>query len=68
MGKEKIKDRFVKVYSQGNGLTSAVVEIYVDRVTGVNYLFNHDGYAGGLTPLLDPNGRPIVTPLNDFDR
>ena len=46
----KKDERFEKVYSQGsmNG-----TEIWVDKVTGVNYLFHYSGYAGGLTPLLD---------------
>lgn len=57
-------DRFVKTYSQGNGFTSTQIDIYVDKVTGVNYLFRHDGYAGGLTPLLGRDGKPIVTPLD----
>lgn len=35
--------------------------IYVDKKTGVNYLFVRNGYAGGLTPLLDADGKPIVT-------
>jgi hypothetical protein len=35
--------------------------IIVDTVTGVNYLFVTRGYGGGLTPLLDANGKPIVT-------
>ena len=34
-------------------------KVIVDRETGVNYLFAWDGYAGGLTPLLDKDGRPI---------
>lgn len=42
--------RFEKIYSQG---TLNVVEIWVDRETGVNYMFHEAGYAGGLTPLLD---------------
>ena len=52
------KDRFEKLYSQGK-LT--VTEIWVDRQTGVNYLFHASGYAGGLTPLLDREGKPIIT-------
>lgn len=35
--------------------------IIVNTVTGVNYLFVTRGYGGGLTPLLDANGKPIVT-------
>ena len=54
------KDRFEKVYSQG-ALTGT--EIWVDKETGVNYLFHFSGYAGGLTPLLNKEGKPIVTPV-----
>lgn len=35
--------------------------IIVDTVTGVNYLFVTRGYGGGLTPLLNADGKPIVT-------
>ena len=34
--------------------------IYVDKETGVNYLFIASGYAGGLT-LLDAEGKPVIT-------
>ena len=51
-------DRFEKVSSQGK-LT--VTEIWRDTETGVLSLFHKDGYAGGLTPLLDRDGKPIVT-------
>lgn len=57
MAKEK---RFEKVYSQG---ALECIEILVDRETGVNYLFRQNGYAGGLTPLLDRDGKPVVTPI-----
>ncbi|MBR5562587.1 MAG: xylan 1,4-beta-xylosidase [Clostridia bacterium] len=59
MAKEK---RFEKVYSQG---ALETFEILVDRETGVNYLFRQNGYAGGLTPLLDRDGKPVVTPIYD---
>lgn len=52
-------NRFEKVYSQGLGGT----EIWLDKETGVNYLFHASGYAGGLTPLLDRDGKPVVTPV-----
>lgn len=35
--------------------------IIVDTETGVNYLFVHEGYSGGITPLLDRDGKPVVT-------
>lgn len=51
--------RFERVYHQG-GMTTT--EIWVDIQTGVNYLFHTSGYAGGLTPLLDAEGKPVVSP------
>jgi hypothetical protein len=59
MAKDK---RFEKVYSQG-GL--ACMEIWVDKETGVNYLYHQSGYSGGLTPLLDKDGNVVVTPQYD---
>lgn len=52
------KERFKKIYSEG---TLEGIQILVDLETGVNYLFRHSGYAGGLTPLLDENGNVVVT-------
>ena len=40
-------DRFEKVYSQG---TMNITEIWVDKETGVNYVFHVSGYAGGMPP------------------
>ena len=50
--------RFKKVYSQG---TIDVIEIWVDTETGVNYVFHHNGNAAGFTPLLNKDGKPVVT-------
>ena len=55
----KKKSRFVKVYSQNMGSN----EIWVDKETGVNYFYHQSGYSGGLTPLLDKFGNPIITPI-----
>ena len=52
--------RFIKVYSDGAFGSN---EIWVDRQTGVNYLFHAAGYAGGLTPLLNRDGTPVITPI-----
>ncbi|SFC02001.1 DUF6440 family protein [Butyrivibrio sp. YAB3001] len=59
----KKDERFVKVYTQGH---TNVVEILVDTETGVNYVFRQSGYAGGLTALLDKDGKPVVTPVNEL--
>ena len=56
------EDRFVKTYSQG-GFASNAMQIWVDRQTGVNYLYTASGYAGGLTVLLDREGKPVITPI-----
>lgn len=56
------KDRFIKVYSQG---TVNVTEIWIDKETGVNYLFHCSGYAGGLTPLLNKDGKLVVSEVGD---
>ena len=57
--------RFVRVYSQGSSF-GALSQIWVDKVTGVNYLFHAYGYAGGLTPLLKSDGTPVVTPVRQL--
>ena len=54
------KDRFdIKERESVSFATDALV--IVDKETGVNYLFVHRGYGGGLTPLLDSEGKPIIT-------
>ena len=60
------EDRFIKTYSQG-GFVSNTVQIWVDKFTGVNYLFTQNGYAGGLTPLLKADGTPVVTQVNRYE-
>ena len=57
MGKN---ERIEKVYSQG---AMNVMEIWVDKETGVNYVFHASGYAGGMTPLLDREGKPVISSI-----
>ena len=57
MGK---KERFEKVYSRG---AVNVMEIWMDNETGVNYIFHRNGYAGGMTPLLDKDRKPVISPI-----
>ncbi len=54
--------RFIKVYSDG---AFSPMQIWVDKETGVNYLLMRDGYAGGMTPLLDKDGKVVVTPVEE---
>ena len=60
MSKEK---RFQKIYSQSCGST----EIWIDKETGVNYLFHSSGYSGGLTVLLDKDGKPAITSIESSE-
>ncbi len=53
-------DRFENIYSQG---TVNRMEIWMDRETGVNYVFHVSGYSGGMTPLLDRDGKPVISPV-----
>ena len=55
----KKQERFVRVHSENMGSE----QIVVDTKTGVNYLFVQSGYAGGLTVLLDRDGKPVISPL-----
>ena len=56
----KKEKRFETIYKQG---TLDAIEILVDQETGVNYLFRSSGYAGGMTPLLDREGKPVISPI-----
>lgn len=44
---------------KGTFMTDAL--IIVDKKTGVNYLMVRSGYGAGLTPLIDEQGKPVVT-------
>lgn len=61
MKKEK---RFVVTSYEGNAFSNEAT-VVVDRLTGVNYLFFKSGYAGGLTPLLDRDGKPVITAITN---
>ena len=54
--------RFIKSYTQG-GFADNLMQIWVDKNTGVNYLYSASGYSGGLTVLLNRDGTPVVTPI-----
>lgn len=60
----KENERFIKIYKQG---VLSITEIWIDRETGVNYLYHEDGYSGGLTPLLDRDGRPVISSPSEWE-
>ena len=61
------KDRFEIKEKDDMGF-STHTKVIIDKETGVNYLFLHHGYAGGLTPLLDKEGKPIVTKVEGYQK
>ena len=56
-------DRFVCSEVSGGAFDVVQARVLVDRKTGVNYLCTTMGQAGGLTVLLDAEGKPVVTAL-----
>ncbi len=52
--------RFVWVDKEMKGICREA-DVIVDTETGVNYLLVIYGNGCGLTPLIDENGKPIVT-------
>lgn len=47
-------DRFIEVYSD---LTN---KIFVDTETNVLYFWHYGGYSGGLSVMVDENGKPLL--------
>lgn len=56
-----MNDRFEVAYKETKSAGLEKRIIYVDKKTGVNYLFVRNGYSGGLTPLLEADGKPVIT-------
>ena len=54
-----VNDRFIEIMTDDRGLPGYSY-IYVDRETGVMYLFVKDGYGGGLTVMVDEEGNPLI--------
>ena len=58
----KKEERFEVVFTEGSQLKDAGVrQILVDHETGVNYLLWKSGYAGSIIPLLDGEGKVVIT-------
>ena len=60
----KQDERFVTTYKKSTFATET--RVLVDRETGVNYFYyGTQGAGGGLTPLLDREGKPVVTDVHE---
>lgn len=58
----KDNKRFEVVYKDG-GMSGC--KVIVDKETGVQYLYCYDGYGGGVTILVDRDGRPMIRSGNE---
>ena len=54
----KKETRFIKVLEEGGFLGSS--EVWVDTQTGVQYLYHAADNSGGLTVLVDAEGKPLL--------
>lgn len=54
----KLDERFLLITDTNNG--TGFRTIIVDKETGVMYLFVGNGYRGGLTIMVDAEGKPLV--------
>ena len=55
---KKGNERFVKVLDESGIITCS--EVWVDTQTGVQYLYHTSGNSGGMTVLVDAEGRPLL--------
>ena len=53
--------RFEIVFDESSSFGTAGMKILRDKETGVQYLFFQNGYAGGMTVLLDKDGKPAIS-------
>ncbi|NEU31744.1 hypothetical protein GN156_13315 [bacterium LRH843] len=49
--------RFEVIYKQGKLETFKIIR---DNETGVLYMMNQSGYGGGITVMVDQEGKPLV--------
>ena len=57
-------DRFVVIHKEGSQLRDKGFRLLlVDRETGITYLCWKAGYGSAITPLLDKDGKPVITTL-----
>ena len=62
----KPDDRFVTIHKEDNSFSNEGLRyVLVDKKTGVTYLFIRSGYGAGITPLLDRDGKPVITRIDN---
>ncbi|MCL1821949.1 MAG: DUF6440 family protein [Prolixibacteraceae bacterium] len=59
------KKRFLTSKAVG---TLRSIRVITDTKTGVQYLFVNNGYAGGLTLLVDKDGKPLIDKSKRYEK
>ena len=54
----KKEQRFIKVLEESSFISSS--EIWADTQTGVQYFYHAVGNSGGMTVLVDAEGKPLL--------
>lgn len=65
MSKKKQTKRFVQVFEEECGFFGPESSLVVDRETGVTYLIIRNTFGSGITPLLNADGTPVITKIED---
>lgn len=66
MGKSKQEKRFVHVFAEDCGFFGPESNLVADRKTSVAYLIIRNTFGSGITPLLNPDGKPAITKAEDI--
>lgn len=64
---EKKQSRFEMIHEENINKRNSLVTLLRDKETGIQYLYFASGLAGGLTPLLDQDGKAIIDPVKSND-
>ncbi|WP_237663551.1 DUF6440 family protein [Sutcliffiella horikoshii] len=65
---ENTIDSFVAYFKVQTSQQSSLISIWIDRQTGVNYLYTWSAQGCALTPLLDENGKVIATQIGEANK
>ena len=65
MFKDKNDKKYIKIFREGS-LTESI-EVLLDTETGVNYICFAASYGLGLTPLLDEEGKVVVSNQREIE-
>lgn len=60
MSKKEKEKRFITLLKEGSTFSYKKI-LFADKETGVTYLLIKDGYGCAVTPLLEANGKPVIT-------